>query len=376
LSLMLRSKDTSNHFAVFGDGTVVAFGSGDPRDASYRQLAEVPDTSEEAAPDSLQMSSSCDEPNDASFDEESILAADDSLLEARTTQLESELERLFSVLRPHAELKDPMMRLSEPLSMHLTFTTFDEVRRGGYEGCLHDVYNDGLASSSVSAQPASAVGSERASLRVAQHEGDDADVPSHKETSSSGSRAASCAYSSYFDRQYFHQIVLAAPSAVEMMPFAFCLSEAIHLRALNQLLVPMTSLAISWKKKIEASGTLPMTLKDARKAKALVLRIASRHSKLGLTRHRVFWESHHAVSRAIFQDACTHFEIYTLHDELKERLDSVANTLAYLCDEAHQDTNHHLEYVIIALIVLEVVLSIQNHPLELESEDAAVADSA
>ena len=91
------------------------------------------------------------------------------------------------------------------------------------------------------------------------------------------------------------------------------------------------------------------------------MRIRSRQMKLSTSRSQVFWDSHHAESRQAFTLVCEHFEIATAHTELKERVDAVAQTLVYLSEEAHADTHHRLEWVIIVLISMEVVISLVNH---------------
>jgi hypothetical protein len=156
-------------------------------------------------------------------------------------------------------------------------------------------------------------------------------------------------------------LLLPSDSANILAPCAMCLVELVQLRALGTLLAPVARDTSRWRNSVIGSGKLPFSLKQARKRKAQVMRIGSRQMKIASVRHQVFWDSHHAESRQAFTLACEHFELATAHSELRERVDAVAQTLVYLSEEAHADTNHRLEWVIIVLISLEVVISLLTH---------------
>lgn len=156
-------------------------------------------------------------------------------------------------------------------------------------------------------------------------------------------------------------LLLASFSASVLLPCAMCLVELVQIRALGTLLEPVAHDTSRWRNAVMAKGTLPFSLKQARKRKAQVLRISSRQMKLASKRHQLFWDSHHAELRQAFTLACEHYELTTAHSELRERVDAVAQTLVYLSEEAHADTNHRLEWVIILLISLEVVISVKIH---------------
>ena len=156
-------------------------------------------------------------------------------------------------------------------------------------------------------------------------------------------------------------LVLPREAAQTLAPCALCLVELVQLRALGTLLAPVAGDTSSWRNAVIATGKLPFSLKQARKRKAQVMRIASRQMKIASGRHQVFWDSHASDARLAFTAASEHYELSTAHSELKERVDAVAQTLVYLSEEAHADTNHRLEWVIIVLISLEVVISVLTH---------------
>jgi hypothetical protein len=330
-AVVVRSRSTRNMFTIFGNGTIVGFGSGDPRDSTFQLLTTVTSDAmmRPAAEDSDFDEDIFDVANDQDDPDDSVIReADELLLQQRTRLLAKELRDLKTFLAPYQIASDPLLSLSSSQcpSTSLRFTTMDELNR------------DPL-----------------------QEDGGRIGTPKHQvlftadELGSTNGRnggGATNIIPSYAENRF---LVLSSPVAAQILPFAFCLAEWLHLKTLERLLIPIAEKAAVWKEGMSSKGKPQMPLAAARKAKAQVLRISSRHGKLGLTRHRLFWESHLATSRGVFHHACSHFEVFTLHDSLKEQLDSLAKTLSYICDEAHEDTNHRLEWIIIALITFELM---------------------
>lgn len=161
---------------------------------------------------------------------------------------------------------------------------------------------------------------------------------------------------SYIDDGDIGAIVLRADHHMQKLPFAFCLVELVRLKAVNCMLQPIAGKVADWQKHIKTHGTLPGNCQEARVAKAQVMRMMSHQSKLGSARHRVMWDESHSSSRQVFHAACEHYELQSVDSELKERLAALAESLKYLSEQAHKDTDLKLEYVIIVLIAGEIVL--------------------
>lgn len=319
--VMIQVIPTGTQVAVFGDGTIVAFGGGHGAESFATDLAEL---------------------------------------------------RQF--LSPFSESKDPMLVLKEGRSMSLSmkYTTVEDVQR--YHG-LHEpslmAYATGQQQQQRGNSPQSTEDSStsyfyqsytaRSAAAVGGATGKGSAINTSSSSSSSHRENLDEDHSSYVDEDELHAIILRSATPAEMLPFAFCLSELCQLRALNGLLLPIADEVGRWKAHLVEAGTLPMRLQDARKRKAEVMRMASRQGKMATARHKLFWEGAHARSRSVLQNACEHYDVPALHEEIKAKTDAVTRTLGYLCEEGHADTNHHLEWIVIALIFVEVLISLQEH---------------
>jgi len=144
-----------------------------------------------------------------------------------------------------------------------------------------------------------------------------------------------------------------------LLPLSFCILELLQLKAINALVLPVAKNASRWQERVMGTGRLPMSLKEARVMKALVLRLTSMESRLAMQRQALFREGGLSSQREQLNSACDFFELSVVREEVRERLDVVHRTLAYLSEEAHADTNHHLEIVIIVLICMHVALALQ-----------------
>ncbi|CUE89325.1 Hypothetical protein, putative [Bodo saltans] len=373
-AVVVKSKKTRNVFNIFGSGTVVGFGSGDPNDIVFRDLTSQAHHAK--AIDEFDIADATgDEFDDLDVADEEVQEADQLLLHHRSLVLAAEVAGLRKLLECYRIDADPLLKLppGEPLpTATLQFTTMQEIKRRHPDGSgSSHAYHSGDALNLLQISPA-----------IFDFEGTSGYhhyVPPHLDSfqsSSSSSQSQSSLGSfhasgpqpvpSYAETNQF--LVLSKPTSSQMLPFAFCLAERLHLKMLEKLLVPVANQATAWKLQMTKAGKPKgVSLHAARKAKAQVLRISARHGKLGLTRHRLFWESHLSTSRGVFHHACSHFEVFTMHDTLRDQLDSLAKTLSYVCDEAHADTNHRLEWIIIALITFEL-LNAARHAYDHEME--------
>eukprot|EP00758_Cryptobia_borreli_P009051 Tbor_TRINITY_DN5442_c1_g15::TRINITY_DN5442_c1_g15_i1::g.25139::m.25139 len=167
--------------------------------------------------------------------------------------------------------------------------------------------------------------------------------------------------SSYIDISDLDAVVLSGNNPDALLPFIFCFYELLHLKALNALLLPIHKKVVAWQRHIIKKGTLPMTLKDARVLKARLSRLSSCQAKMATDRHKILWQEQHAQSRMLFLAATEYFEVAAVNDEFRGRADGLQESLAYLCDQAHQEKDYHLEYIIIVLIMVEVYLAYSTH---------------
>lgn len=163
---------------------------------------------------------------------------------------------------------------------------------------------------------------------------------------------------SFVDDGKLSAIIIESDQPQHKLPFMFCLAEMVQLKALEGLVTPVAGNVSNWQEHVKRTGKLPMTMTEARKLRARLLRLTSHLSKISAARHRIFWESESTLLRQTFRATFDHLELSVLHDQLRERLDVVGQSLGYLCEEAHAETNHHLEIVIIVLIVVEVLVAL------------------
>lgn len=163
---------------------------------------------------------------------------------------------------------------------------------------------------------------------------------------------------SFVDDGPLSAIVVESEVPQHKLPFMFCLAEMVQLKALESLVAPVAVNVSIWQEHVKATGGLPMSQTEARKLRARLLRLTSHLSKISAARNQIFWESECSVHRSIFRATFDHFELASLNDQLRERLESVGKSLGYLCEEVHANTHHRLEIVVIALIVVQVLIAL------------------
>ena len=163
--------------------------------------------------------------------------------------------------------------------------------------------------------------------------------------------------------------LLARNDPLTVLPFMFGMQEVVLLRGYNALVLPIRARVADWQHKVSRTGALPMSLKDARVLKASLLRISSRQAKMANTRQKILWEERYVQARQHFLATSDHFEVGAVSEELKNRNEVLQSSVAYLCDQAHQEKDYYLEYIIILLIMVEVYLAMESHGLGLWDDE-------
>lgn len=167
---------------------------------------------------------------------------------------------------------------------------------------------------------------------------------------------------SYVDEGQLNALVLENHDARQKLPFMYCLAELVHIEAMNAMLLPILSCVMEWQSHIQEKGTLPFSLVQARVQKAQLSRLVARQARVVSARQQIFWDGEFNALRAVFNQSYDNYELYSHNAELKDRLDSVTASLQYMVEEAHQSASERLEWVIVALIFVELLIALELVP--------------
>ena len=152
------------------------------------------------------------------------------------------------------------------------------------------------------------------------------------------------------------RIVLASSAAKYKIPFSYALAQSVKLDAYRREVDPISQQVKRWQQHLARSGTLLCTLPALRMVKSKLLSLVEflNFTQYVQTTPRIFWTGEYQLLRSVYRDACVHLEIEDRGASLKQMLDAVDESLSYLHDEVHANTNEFLTLVIIVLIALEL----------------------
>lgn len=152
------------------------------------------------------------------------------------------------------------------------------------------------------------------------------------------------------------RIVLAGPAAKYKIPFSYALAQSVKVDAYRREVDPISQEVKRWQQHLAKTGKLLCTLPSLRMVKSKLLSLVEllNFAQYVQTTPKIFWSGEHQLLRPVYRDACVHLEIEARGAALKQMLDSVDESLSYLHDEVHANTNEFLTLVIIFLIAMEL----------------------
>ena len=164
----------------------------------------------------------------------------------------------------------------------------------------------------------------------------------------------------YIDEGELNAVVLSSNDPTLKLPYIYCLGELIQIEALNATLTPIAQRVGEWQEHVKRTGHLPCSLKQARIARAQLHRLQSKQTTIE-NRQQIFWDGQYNHLRSLYNDAYDIYEVPHLNAALNARVEVVADSVSYLSEETHAETNHRLEWVIIILIFMELMNAILTH---------------
>jgi uncharacterized Rmd1/YagE family protein len=152
------------------------------------------------------------------------------------------------------------------------------------------------------------------------------------------------------------RIVLASPAAKYKIPFSYALAQSVKVDAYRREVDPISQQVKRWQQHLAKTGKLLCTLPSLRMVKSKLLSLVEllNFAQYVQTTPKIFWSGEYQLLRSVYRDACVHLEIEDRGAALKQMLEAVDESLSYLHDEVHANTNEFLTLVIIVLIAMEL----------------------
>lgn len=174
----------------------------------------------------------------------------------------------------------------------------------------------------------------------------------------SGALAADGPHRNFIDAET-DTVVLADADDRHKIPFSFALSQSVKLDAVEFAVVPLAADVRAWQRGLLTSGRLRCTVRQLRRAKTQLLALSEylnfKHNVQ--TTPRLFWTSEFQHLRGVYKASCEHLEIEDRGTSLKERMDTIDESIAYFHSESHASSNERLTWIIIWLIAVELVVA-------------------
>ena len=190
-----------------------------------------------------------------------------------------------------------------------------------------------------------------------------------------GFEAPSDVTTSYIDEGALDAVVLLDESLESKLPFMFVLSRRVQIDALKQALQPVMEAVRTWRREVGANGSLPVEIRQARMRHARVMRLAAAQVRIG-SRPRIFTDGDFVHLRHMYGMCTYYFELTERNDALRARIDTTVASLKYLGDEAKARTDHRLEWVIIALLVVEILIHLVPHRTGSATKSSETVDAS
>lgn len=158
-------------------------------------------------------------------------------------------------------------------------------------------------------------------------------------------------------------IVLANDDPEHKVPFSSALALSVKLDLVDVSIRPVALKVKKWQAQVGEKGDVQCSLKNLRKAKTELLSVfADLNFRHGVhTTPKLFWAGEFQRFRPAYKELCEHLEVEERLELLDNKMETLDESLTYLHDEVHANSNEHLTLVIIYLIVIEIVVALDIH---------------
>lgn len=152
---------------------------------------------------------------------------------------------------------------------------------------------------------------------------------------------------------------LTSNDPLEKLPFSFGLAHSVKLDALDAAVNPVAIKVKAWQIHLAESGRLPCRVTNLRREKAKLLSIMElvNYQENTQTTPKIFWSGDLQKYRDVFHDVAEYLELEGRKETLKEKMETVDETLSYLHEEVHVTTEEILTWIIIWLIAFELFVA-------------------